>query len=78
MYLGTWVADLTAHKIPVVENVDRCHCKVPRTGTDPKSSIVGRAVGCASVALVSNALAEVRGGPGVGPGVVLGARLPKK
>ena len=43
VYLGTWVADLTAHKIPVVENVDKCHCKVARTGTDPKSSIVGRA-----------------------------------
>ena len=43
VYLGTWVADLTAHKIPVAENVDKCHCKVVRTGTDPKSSIVGRA-----------------------------------
>ena len=41
--LVPWVADLTAHKIPVVENVDKCHCKVVRTGTDPKSSIVGRA-----------------------------------
>jgi hypothetical protein len=40
-YMG--VADLTAHKIPVAENVDKCHCKVARTGTDPKSSIVGTA-----------------------------------
>ena len=43
VYLGTWVADLTAHKIPVAENAGRCHCKAARTGTDPKSSIVGRA-----------------------------------
>jgi hypothetical protein len=39
MYLGTWVADLTAHKMPVVENVDKWHCKAARTGTDPKSSM---------------------------------------
>jgi hypothetical protein len=36
-YLGTWVADLTAHKMTVAEDVDKCHCRAARTGTDPRS-----------------------------------------
>jgi hypothetical protein len=59
MYLGTWVADLTAHKMPVVENVDKWHCKAARTGTDPKSSIAGRAGLISDIFIFARALISV-------------------
>ena len=43
VYLGAWVADLTAYKIPVVENVGKRHNKVARTDFDDKLAIGGGA-----------------------------------
>ena len=43
VYLGAWVADLTAYKIPVVENVGKRHNKVARTVFDDKLAIGGGA-----------------------------------
>ena len=43
VYLGAWVADLTAYKIPVVENVGKRHNKVARTVFDDKLAIRGGA-----------------------------------
>ena len=43
VYLGAWVADQTAYKIPVVENVGKRHNKVARTVFDDKLAIGGGA-----------------------------------